>query len=136
MKNKAIVYSLLINLLVSPITMASDGEALFNKLCISCHQVEGTPINAPPIFAVINHVKSAYPEREAFVNRVVEWVKEPNPDDVLMPGAARRFGLMPKQPYSESEVRKVAEYLYDKKFQMPEWYREHFRQMHGSEPSQ
>ena len=131
-----IVFCLLLSLLISPFAVASEGEELFKKLCISCHQTEGTPVNAPPIFAVINHVKSSYPNRDEFVNRVVEWVKEPNPNDVLMPGAIRRFGLMPKLPYEEGDVRKVAEYLYDKKFQMPEWYREHFKKEHGFEPSQ
>jgi hypothetical protein len=85
---------------------------------------------------VINHVKGIYPEREAFVKRIVDWVDNPNPKDVLMPGAVQRFGIMPKLGYPREDVRKIAEFLYDHRVNLPQWYVEHYRQQHGREPTQ
>jgi hypothetical protein len=42
-------------------------------------------------------------------------VEYPDKDVSLMRGAIKKFGLMPKLPYKQEEVRKVAEFLYDKK---------------------
>jgi mono/diheme cytochrome c family protein len=115
---------------------AEEGQALFEKYCIACHQVQGPPKIAPPAFGVINHVKGVYPEREAFIKRIVEWVENPNPNDVLMPGAAQRFGVMPKLGYPREDVRKIAEFLYDHRVDLPQWYIKHFRQQHGQDPVQ
>lgn len=115
---------------------SDEGRQLFDKYCISCHSIEGAPQTAPPIFGVINHVKAVYPEREAFVERVVAWVNNPNPYDVLMPGAARRFGVMPKLGYPTEDVRKIAEFLYEHRTDLPQWYIKHYRQEHGKNPTQ
>jgi hypothetical protein len=71
-----------------------------------------------------------------FTQRIVNWVKEPNAEDVLMPGAIRRFGLMPKLGYSELDVRLIAEYLYDGKTDLPEWYIKHYEEEHGQKPDE
>ncbi len=112
------------------------GKALYEKLCTSCHLSEGMPTTAPPMFAVINHVKGTYPDREGFIERVVDWVWEPDASQTLMPGAIRRFGVMPKLGYDAEQVRRVAEYLYDYGPPLPDWYIQHYRQMHGREPVQ
>lgn len=122
-------------LLLSFPALADEGRELFDKYCISCHKIDGQPQLAPPIFGVINHVKSAYPEREQFVKRIVTWVNNPNPDNILMPGAVRRFGLMPKLGYPSEDVHKIAEFLYDFRVDLPNWYRKHYRQEHGKPPA-
>jgi len=119
----------------APTSLAEDGKTLFDALCVSCHKTAGPPETAPPIFAVIHHVKAVYPDKEGFVDQVVEWVKAPNPDLALMPGAVRRFGLMPQLPIAESDVRKIAEYLYDYEVNLPPWYIQHYKQQHGVAPS-
>ena len=111
-----------------------SGESLIMKLCASCHVLEGKPTIAPPIFAVKIHVKRAYTSRDAFVQRIVDWVEDPDEATTLMPGAVNRFGLMPKLSYKNEDVRKIAEYIYDTDFNVPEWYRQHYKQMHGAEP--
>ena len=113
-----------------------NGGELFDKLCLICHVKQGPPTNAPPIFGVINHVRQAYPNRADFIQRIVNWVKEPNAEDVLMPGAIRRFGHMPKLGYSEHDVRLIAEYLYDGKTDLPEWYIKHYEEEHGQKPDE
>jgi mono/diheme cytochrome c family protein len=116
-------------------SMADDGQKLFEKYCIACHQIEGPPQVAPPVFGVINHVKERYPEREAFIQRIVEWVGNPNSNDSLMPGAIRRFGVMPKMDFPRKDVRKIAAFLYDQPLDLPQWYIEHYQQQHGKKPA-
>ena len=134
MKKTSYLTVALLSLLAFP-AQADEGRELFDKYCIACHKIQGTPQLAPPIFGVINHVKAMYPEREAFIERVVAWVDNPNPNDVLMPGAARRFGVMPKLGYPTEDVRKIAAFLYEHRIDLPEWYIEHYRQEHGKNPT-
>ena len=121
-------------LLCTNVTLAEEsGKELFNTLCLSCHTInpnKGITKVAPPIFAVIKHVKSAYPQREDFVQQIIDWVEYPDKDVSLMRGAIKKFGLMPKLPYKQEEVRKVAEFLYDKKSTLPTWYKKHYEEKH------
>lgn len=117
-------------------TTAGNGAALYQKLCVSCHALEGRPTIAPPIFGVKNHVIGAHSEREAFVDYVVNWVKAPNADAALMPGAVRKFGVMPTLGYDDAEVRIVAEWLYDSNMRLPDWYKKHYEEEHGEAPKQ
>jgi mono/diheme cytochrome c family protein len=110
------------------------GEALFQQLCAECHVSEGAPTKAPPMFAVVNHIKGSYPDREEFIERIVDWVWQPDASQSLMPGALRRFGPMPKLGYDAEQVRLIAEYLFDDGPPLPDWYVEHYRQMHGRDP--
>ncbi len=113
-----------------------NGSELFDTLCAICHVKQGQPTIAPPVFGMVNHVRRAYPNREAFVQRIVSWVNEPNEEDALMRGAIRKFGLMPKLGYSETDVRLIAEYLYDGKTEFPEWYIKHYEEEHGEKPKE
>lgn len=59
------------------------------------------------------------------------WVYEPDSSQALMPGALRRFGVMPKLGYDSEQVRQIAEYLFDDGPPSPGWYVDHYRKMHG-----
>ena len=120
----------------SSVFAVENGSELFDRLCAICHVKQGQPTNAPPVFAVRNHMMRAYPNRQEFVQRIVNWVEEPNADYALMPGAIRKFGLMPKLGYPENDVRLIAEYLYDGKTELPEWYIKHYEEGHGEKPIQ
>lgn len=115
--------------------MAADGFSLYQSMCSACHVASGRPTVAPPLFGVKNHVMGAYPERQEFVEYIVQWVKNPQAERSLMPGAVRRFGVMPTLPYSETDVRAVAGFIYDADLSMPDWYSEHYRQEHGKMPN-
>ena len=125
-------------LLAAAMSMTSyaseDAEQVFNQLCGSCHVTSGKPTIAPPVVGMVDHVRAAYPAKEDFVERIVAWVANPNADDALMPGAVRKFGVMPKLPYEPAKVRLVAEYLYDGNRELPEWYVEHYEEEHGKKP--
>jgi|ETNmetMinimDraft_8_1059916.scaffolds.fasta_scaffold29320_2 hypothetical protein len=109
-----------------------SGEHLFKAMCSGCHSVASESGIAPPVFGIINHTKKAYPYREDFIERIVDWVSEPDASQSIMPSAVMRFGLMPKLPYSESDVSIIAEYLYDGNLLLPEWYQEHKKMNHGN----
>ena len=109
-------------------------EQLYTQLCGTCHVMQGPPTAAPPIFAVKAHVIEVYPGRDEFVNYVVQWVNTPDAGKTLMPGAVRRFGVMPKLGYEPAAVRQIAEYLYDTSLQEPPWFRSHFEVEHGRPP--
>ncbi len=117
--------------LLPQVQAASEGKQLFESLCMSCHSTSGPPTVAPPVFGMKNHVIKAYPQRQDFINYIVQWVRHPDASRALMPGAVRRFGLMPALPYPEDQVRKIAEFLYDNNLKMPRWYQQHYEQEHG-----
>lgn len=124
--------------LLSATALADEeqGARLFDELCVACHIMEGEPQAAPPVFGVINHVRKAYPQKEAFVRHIVDWVASPDAESALMPGAVRRFGLMPKLGYADEDVAAIAEFWFEKKNDLPGWYREHYEQEHGTPPPQ
>ncbi len=111
----------------------NDGRSLFTSLCASCHAVEGPPTAAPPIFGVKRHLIRHYPDKASFVDRIESWVASPDHKRALMPGAVRRFGLMPKLPYDREQVRKVAAYIYDTEFTPPRG--RHHQRHHGQQRS-
>ena len=116
--------------------LTHPGAKVYQSACMSCHALaakeEGV---APPLFGVKDHVIKAYPERAAFIKRVVDWVKAPNRNDVLMPGAVKKFGLMTAQTQlSDAELQAVAEFIYDTDFTKPDWYAAHFQAEHGKKP--
>lgn len=124
---------LLLSLLLGTSALASNnGKVLMESMCTSCHVTSGQGVIAPPIFAVKNHVKNAYPAREDFIQQIVDWVEEPNQDVSLMPGAINKFGLMPKLGYSQQDVEKIASYLYDEDLKSPRWYQKHYQEHHGT----
>lgn len=113
------------------------GAKIYQTACMSCHAptaAKGKAKVAPPIFAVKDHVIRVYPKREDFIKRVVNWVKTPDANDILMPGAVRKFGLMPAMPHlDKKDVTAVAEYLYDTDLGTPDWYKEHYEAEHGKQ---
>lgn len=113
-----------------------SGEEVYKSVCMACHVAEGMPTVGPPIFAVKNHVIGAHPERDDFVNRVVEWVKAPDEKTALMPGAVRKFGLMPANDLPDEELKAVAEFIYDSDMSLPDWYKEHYQAEHGEMPKE
>jgi len=111
---------------------ASEGKELYGQLCASCHTPNASVKIAPPIFAVIDHVRQTYPKREDFISQIVEWVDEPKAEVALMPGAIRKFNLMPKLGYNQHDVEEIAEYLFDKDTVLSKEYKEHKKKGHGS----
>ena len=131
-----------LSILTSPLILAAEEEAksgaeVYKSSCAVCHVSEGKPTIAPPIFAVKNHVIDAFPERDDFIEQVKNWVKAPDEKKALMRGAIRKFGLMPPMAnLSDEDLQAVAEYLYDTDMNLPDWYKEHYKEEHGEMPKE
>jgi len=92
-----------------------NAEILIEQYCYACHspQMRGQQRLAPPFQMVQMHYLRDYPAKEDFINAISAWVKEPNADNSIMPGALNRFGLMPPMMMNEDDVKLIADYLFD-----------------------
>lgn len=107
--------------------------ALMVTNCYSCHdpqKPEGERI-APPMLAVKKHYMEGNPTEEAFVAAMVAFLKKPSADVAKMPGAVKRFGVMPNMMFPEEQVRAIASYVYRYEIDGPKWFEEHYRKHHG-----
>jgi len=96
----------------------SKGYALMKTNCFVCHMEKPDPSKrgqmiAPPMLRVQEHYKPSYPNKTEFVEAVIAWVKNPSEDKVMMPGAVRKFNVMPKIVVKDEELKLIAETLYD-----------------------
>lgn len=96
----------------------SKGYKLMEQKCFICHfpVPDGSrrdEMIAPPMLRVQEHYKPAYPNKEAFVKAIKEWVKDPTEDKIQMPGASRKFETMPYLPYTDEDIMLIAETLFE-----------------------
>lgn len=91
-----------------------DGKELMENNCYSCHNTQGTDnMLAPPMQRVKDHYWDEETSKDEFVSAIVEWCENPTEEKSMMPGARRKFGLMPKQKFDSKEVEAIASYLFD-----------------------
>lgn len=87
--------------------------------CLICHgnAQKGQQRLAPPMAMVKRHYQSL--NKQEFEQAVLAWVKSPDPKKSRMPGAIRRFKLMPAFPIPDEEMKKIARYIYQTDFTFP-----------------
>ena len=95
----------------------SKGYALMKQKCFICHFEKPDPAKmgqmiAPPMMRVHEHYKPSYPNKENFVKAVMSYVNHPLQGKTLMPGSVKKFNLMPKIVYDQTELRSIVETLY------------------------
>ena len=102
------------------------GKKLMEMQCYVCHNPKATPENriAPPMIAIKNHYLTKGISKEAFIKEIQKFVKNPTAENSKMPGAVKKFGVMPKQYYSDKTIREIADYLYDNDVEKPKDYDE------------
>ena len=71
---------------------------------------------APPMMMVQEHYKPNYKTKEQFVQAIKAFVLNPQKKASLMPGAVRKFNLMPKLGYSNEDIELIVETLFDINF--------------------
>lgn len=111
----------------------AEALALFKQKCYACHSVttkSHDEIIAPPMIAVKKRYLMQYDNKEDFVNAVVAYATDPKAENALMIGAVNKFKAMPKQAFTEEDLKKIATYIYENKIETPEWFEEHFQQNH------
>lgn len=97
------------------------GYELMQQKCYICHIETPDPSRngqmiAPPMINVKEHYKPSYPNKEEFINAMVSFIQDPSEEKTLMPGAVKKFNLMPKLIYDEAELRLIAATIYEKDF--------------------
>ncbi|MCZ4318657.1 c-type cytochrome [Aequorivita viscosa] len=112
------------------------GKKLMENNCYSCHNPKTSEeqMMAPPMVAIKMHYISEDTSKEDFVNAMVAWSKNPSEEKSKMPGAVKKFGLMPYQFYPENTIRQIAEYMFENEVEEPEWFQAHYNKMHGDRP--
>jgi len=99
-----------------------EGYKLMEQKCFICHfpvpdKSRKNEMIAPPMLRVQEHYKPAYPNKEDFITAIKSWVKEPTEEKIQMPGASRKFEIMPYLPYTDQEITLIAETLYNIDFE-------------------
>ena len=97
------------------------GYKLMTQKCYLCHFEKPDPSKkdlmiAPPMLRIQEHYKPTYPNKTEFINAIVAIVNNPSLEKTLMPGAIKKFNLMPKLIYDKAELRLIAETIYDYDF--------------------
>lgn len=97
------------------------GYNLMVQKCYTCHFekpdfVKREEMISPPMLRIKEHYKPAYTNKIEFINAIVTFVKEPSSEKTLMPGAVKKFKIMPKMIYDDDELRLIAETIYDYDF--------------------
>lgn len=112
------------------------GKRLMENNCNICHNPKTAEesIIAPPMIAVKMHYISDETTKEEFIDAMVAWSKNPTVETSKMPGAVKKFGLMPYQFYPEETIKQIADYMYESEIDEPVWFEEHYQKMHGDRP--
>lgn len=92
---------------------------LTTTYCLACHGdgIAGQARLAPPFMMVKMHYQSL--DKDTFIKTVSSWVKTPDAHRSKMPGAIRRFGVMPALPLPDAQLAAIAKHLYETDFEMP-----------------
>ena len=124
-------------LMASSVLAENSGEQLYNQHCTVCHgaTVAGQRRIAPPIFAVKNHYLAVHDEELTFVDAINSWAANPEEEKSLMKGAIRHFKLMSKIAVPETDVTKIAEYIFSNAVGIPKAFKKHYAQNHGGKPA-
>ena len=109
--------------------LLSQGFVLLERNCFSCHSPEADPDKrvAPPMVAIKRHYIDENTSRADFTQALTAFVQQPTEENVRMPGALQRFGLMPKMDFEEAELRAIAYYIYETELEAPDWFEEHYQ---------
>ncbi len=109
------------------------GKLLMESKCNACHDPSASMENrlAPPMIAIKRHYITEGTTKKEFISDMLDWIKEPSEEKSKMPGAVRRFGVMSYQKFSEEDIIKISEYIFENDIEQPEWFESHFRQGQG-----
>lgn len=113
--------------------LSEDAYSLLQTRCLICHTDKNLPhdeLIAPPMAAVKNRYADITNSKEAFIKRMVEFTLTPTTDEAIMYGAVSRFNLMPAVVIPQDTLRKIAAFLYENDISSPDWFAEHYKEMH------
>lgn len=109
------------------LAMIARGESLIATNCYSCHSTDA-PMSArlaPPMAGVRSHYLTETSSLAEFTEELVRFVHQPDEAYSKMPGAVRRFGLMPALPLPDDELEAIAAFIFYSDLEAPDWFEEH-----------
>ncbi|NND94970.1 MAG: DUF3365 domain-containing protein [Flavobacteriales bacterium] len=114
-------------------TPNTNGMRIVQNNCIVCHSPKGEVNNriAPPMIAIKKHYLDSDNDENVFTKSLISFLKNPNESTSKMPGAVEKFGLMPKQSFTDVQLNDIADYIYNTDFEEPDWFVEHYQSEHG-----
>jgi mono/diheme cytochrome c family protein len=112
-----------------------QGGQLYKTYCSACHGATGgmdmSKRVAPPVIAVRMHYIGRYPDKSSFIAAVTNWIEKQDASKTLMPGAIRKFNIMPPVAVAREDAQKIAAYIYEGNIDKPAGFDKHFEEMHG-----
>ncbi len=108
------------------------GKKLMETNCYVCHSLTATEESriAPPMIAIKKRYSIGNDTKEAFINSMQNWIKNPTEENAKMYGAVKRFGVMPKQGFPEETIKQIADYMFDNEVEKPVWFDDHYKEQH------
>jgi cytochrome c551/c552 len=91
------------------------GQLLFEGNCVTCHS-ENEEKSAPSMMEVKKRYKTAFSNKENFIEYLSEWVSNPSAQHSIMLDAIRKHGLMPQLGYEKEVLKEIAAYIYEHDF--------------------
>ncbi len=83
----------------------------YKKQCGFCHTPE--ELIGPDMKKIKAVYKEKFQSKEAFVKAIVKFVQNPNKKFAIYKDGIENFTDMPKMPFKEEQVKKVAAYIYN-----------------------
>lgn len=116
----------------------AEGFQLLETNCFSCHSPNASMENraAPPMEAVKRHYFEEGMTEAEFSKDFVAFLQNPNKENSKMPGAIRRFGVMPKMNFTKTQLQRIATYVYHSKLEQPDWFEKHYEEEHNTHMAQ
>ena len=113
----------------------AEGLQLLEANCYACHSPNASMENrlAPPMIAIKKHYLTEGVSLEQFTEDLASFLNDPSEEKSKMPGALRRFNLMPKMSFSDDHISKIATYMYYTDIEQPDWFEEHYKQEKGKQ---
>lgn len=96
----------------------TDGYELMKQKCFICHMEKPSfekkaSMLAPPMIKIKEHYIPTFQTKKEFVEAISKFVVDPKEDGILMPGAVRRFKIMPNLGVTKDDAMLIAATIYD-----------------------
>ncbi len=110
-----------------------QGKKLMQIKCYVCHNPTSPHDQriGPPMIAIKKHYINKNTTKEEFIRAMQNWIKNPTIENAKMRGAVNKFGVMPKQYFSEKTIEQISEYMFDYEIEKPSWFENHHKQQKG-----
>jgi len=107
-----------------------NGFTLLENNCFVCHSPNAKMEVrlAPPMEAIKRHYIDKETKEEEFTADLIKFINNPTEENTKMPGAVKKFGVMPKMSFSDNELKAIAHYIYTTELEKPDWFDKHYQE--------